>query len=555
MRKRTEIVSPELCDDVLSYIGPTLQKHRNCDILDLNPGIGVWSSKIHEYLKPRTHILLEPQAAAYQNYLDPLLDQEGSTYKLVEKHPHYYTTYEELVNEGYFPHQTKYDDDDPRSAEQNNTLLVTGCLTVSPRKYSQRTHSKDRHTLHSLLFNAWDQRLVHAYGKVRILVWTQNIDEAGFLTKSISHKGTDPLVVRKLFNVRQVVAPRPGARGIGVSFRDPRYNLQSAARVVQSMRELGLSIPPHRQSVLHKLATEIVDKGIENGDLGNDGAIQFVEEAAHRGMSTEGLLGEQHRDKVFGDIALAKDPSLQYTLKTTKKGIKAKLTNWGRMHGYNTSHAVGASRNRQNRCKRVDMGMEIYRLECELTKTQDEAEKQKLQAKLSSLNEEFKEAVEDLVPSQRAQIPLELDDRLALNSSIPPLDWDRRKFEPLEHRPDEVWPAGKVSLLDFEPNIVPHGEKLPGDFMDYVKFLKGLQTRYKNSVLQALEIVDPGASELVKSVPELFDPTKGGRLDLNNLRARLLTVEMVDALYKAYMEWPFRSSDLATIDGRNKRRT
>ncbi|KAF2501463.1 S-adenosyl-L-methionine-dependent methyltransferase [Lophium mytilinum] len=558
--KKMDIVSPELCDDVLSYVGHTLQKHRNCDILDLSPGAGVWSSKLHEYLKPRTHILVEPHAAAYKNQLGPLLEQKGSTYKLVEKDPHKPATYEELVNEGHFPHQTRYDADDPRLAEQNNTLLITGCLTFTNANSRNGSTSFDRRILQNLLWNAWDQKLAHVYGKVRMLVWIKDHDVSGFITKSVSHKGTDPHATRLLFDIRQVVAARPGKNAVGRTTRDVRYMLQSAARTVKSMRELGLSIPPHRQSVLHKLAIEIVDRGVENDDLGNDGSLQLVDEALHRGLGVEGLLTEERIDFVLGEIAIANDPSIEYISaptgqnKTGQPTPRIKMSKWGRMHGYNKAHQKYYVNLRRDRCKQVDLGMEIFDFECKLMVTHDEIEKQKIQAKLSSLNEEFLEAAEQSIPSLRPYVPIDLDERLALNSRVLPLHWDRRRYEPLEHRSDEVWPAGKVSLVDFEPEFIPQNEKLPGEFVEYLRFVKELQNGYKNTVPQALEVVDSGASQLVDSVPEVFDPAKGGRPDLNNFRARLLSMEMITALYKAYMEWPFRSPNLQSKVGRNRKR-
>ncbi|KAF4535259.1 S-adenosyl-l-methionine-dependent methyltransferase [Lasiodiplodia theobromae] len=76
---RADIVSPALCDDILSYIGPSLEKYKNCDIVDVNPGAGLWSSKIHDFLKPRRHLLLEVDDF-YTPCLQPLLDAPGSKY-------------------------------------------------------------------------------------------------------------------------------------------------------------------------------------------------------------------------------------------------------------------------------------------------------------------------------------------------------------------------------------------------------------------------------------------------------------------------------------------
>ena len=78
-KSRVNIVSDKLCDDILSYIGPSLERHRGCDIVDLYPGAGEWSSKLNQFLQPRSHVLLEPDADLYRPFLQPLLDQPGTT--------------------------------------------------------------------------------------------------------------------------------------------------------------------------------------------------------------------------------------------------------------------------------------------------------------------------------------------------------------------------------------------------------------------------------------------------------------------------------------------
>ena len=37
-----------LVDDLLQRLGPSLACHRSCDIIDINPGAGVWSAKVHD---------------------------------------------------------------------------------------------------------------------------------------------------------------------------------------------------------------------------------------------------------------------------------------------------------------------------------------------------------------------------------------------------------------------------------------------------------------------------------------------------------------------------
>lgn len=73
-----------MTDDIIERLKPSLEKHHGCDVIEINPGPGVWSSALHEVLKPRTHVLMEPDHEFFQPMLQPLLDADSS-YKLVPK--------------------------------------------------------------------------------------------------------------------------------------------------------------------------------------------------------------------------------------------------------------------------------------------------------------------------------------------------------------------------------------------------------------------------------------------------------------------------------------
>src|ERR1700677_3313119 len=103
---------------------PSLEKHIGCDIIDLNPGPGVWSSALHDFLKPRTHILMEPDHASYKPLLKPLLDAEGSTYKFIPKSGVIWSSLQEALSPELLPCQKTLDHGDSRLEEPNHTLLL-----------------------------------------------------------------------------------------------------------------------------------------------------------------------------------------------------------------------------------------------------------------------------------------------------------------------------------------------------------------------------------------------------------------------------------------------
>ena len=120
-----------LADDVLKFYGKSLEIHKGCDILDINPGAGLWSQKLHEFLQPRSHVLMEPNSD-YKHFLDPLVNARDSKYKLVQKNTISLDSYKELVTENVFPEQTRVDPADNSGQDLNTTLLVIGTLAWDP---------------------------------------------------------------------------------------------------------------------------------------------------------------------------------------------------------------------------------------------------------------------------------------------------------------------------------------------------------------------------------------------------------------------------------------
>lgn len=136
-------------------MGDSLQKHKGCDILDINPGIGLWSQKLHDFLKPRSHILLEPSPEIFKEFLDPLVNAPDSKYKLVSKDTKDLTSYRELVDEGMFPHQTRVNSTDPAAQDVNNTLLITGSFIWDPRLVGMGFDSMAKQLYHHFTSAAW----------------------------------------------------------------------------------------------------------------------------------------------------------------------------------------------------------------------------------------------------------------------------------------------------------------------------------------------------------------------------------------------------------------
>lgn len=149
-----------------------------------------------------------------------------------------------------------------------------------------------------------------------------------------------------------------------------------------------------------------------------------------------------------------------------------------------------------------------------------------------------------------------LEDQLAFFSSSPLISWDRRSYEPFQIAPEDLFPTNDVALLDFMPKAVDLSVPDLADAREGAKLcaqlLKSLFSMKSQSLPVVLERIAVNASkDLIPQVPAITDARKGGRLNPEDLKVRMLTTEMIEGLVKAWFEWPFRpqSWELSLVNG------
>ena len=149
--------------------------------------------------------------------------------------------------------------------------------------------------------------------------------------------------------------------------------------------------------------------------------------------------------------------------------------------------------------------------------------------------------------AQRTQVALDnlLEDQLVQFSSPPLMAWDRRYYEPLRAESTDFWPKFDLSLFDMVPNT--RDLSVPGlaDSQECSRFcaelLQQLFMARNQPLPSALDKIGVNAGkDLIPMVPAITDVRKGGRLNPDRVKTRMLTEEMVEGLVKAFFEWPFR---------------
>ncbi|KAH8709236.1 Mitochondrial transcription factor 1 [Beauveria bassiana] len=180
--RRVNIVSEELCSDIIKYIGYSLERHTGCDLLDLNPGAGLWSRALHDAVQPRKHILLDLDADFYQPYLQDLISKPNV--ELIKKSGIIWRNLEDVVA-SHFTAQTKVTPHVEAPPPRNDTLLVTANLSMCPKRAYRGFDNVGTMVLYQFMSSIRQSSLLQQYGLVRFLIWTNDEDKHRVLPRSI----------------------------------------------------------------------------------------------------------------------------------------------------------------------------------------------------------------------------------------------------------------------------------------------------------------------------------------------------------------------------------
>lgn len=535
---RVDVVSESLCDEIINYIGHDLDKHKGCDIIDLHPGACLWSQKIHQRLKPRRHLLLEPDERYLEPFIKPLLDQKDSAYRhttLSGAAPKgYFETYDKIFNDHLLPKRDILPESDPRLREPNNSLLVIGSLV---RRYPEIRGSGSNqvsvptmvlgHMAEAAQINTMFQR----YGLVRLLLWVPDEFKHAALPDSIMHKVGTTVNVDSSFDITEIVGSdrsqlsRIDARKkIMHKQRQDQLEVWSARRVLERMRSKDMSIPEHRRSDFHQKALDTNDETLEAYNpirLPKDKSLQTL------------LADHENQVKKLQEYVATPRPQRKHM----NIPSKIKLTNVSQEFIALTEH--------ESVRYYVGVWGEQIALEHEYSTTKTELPEElrkDLESRLVETSNMIASAMHSLFNSQVAkQVRVFLDECFALCKPNPMMQWDRRPFEPMTVAIEEFWPQFPMRLLDLKPR----SEALGDDLMNptestHIKrgLIKALFTHPASPLLESIDRLGPGARDILP--PEFKDSSTGGMLNPEHLPTKSITREQLIALTKAYIEWPFR---------------
>ena len=495
---RVNIVSEKLCDDIEQYIGPSLQRHVGCDLLDLFPGAGVWSSKLHDMVRPRSHVLMEPDDALYKPFLAKLLENPAT--RLVPKSGMIWPDLDQVLASLPQPEAGT------SSPTRNDSLLVTANLSTFPR-----TRTLAQMTglfMYQLISAIRSGKLFQRYGLVRMLIWARPLDARYSILPSTAQRRTKVGIEAEMACewVHEVAGVDVFDKSVNAYAsrkqggpRDEWIELLSARRALQQLQVSGIVIPKGRESPMAK-------KILAHGAAATKNA-KAAEAQTRRYMAELQELEAALKAGKFADdspsFARLEKLRCRAVLDTRTTGRSLDL-----LDEYN--------------------GIVEHRRQGKDTAAEELAWQQKIGALSYSSHSAFGQ----------------LRDNLHLFQQEPPvLHWDRRRLEPLMVKPSEFFPAIPCSLIDIQPKVV-HPMLRPGQSDDKLFDLM-VDVLLRNPSIpigQQLEELWPDSAEpILPRCPSLRDLDRGGVLD-GEVPVRALNEAQLVEILGAWEKWPFRPS-------------
>lgn len=560
----------------------------------MNPGPSIWSAAINERLKPRSHILLEPEVKFKPVMAEFTASHPGSYWLPLNGYD--WTTYLKLfapdpprppwpVDHSFPPFDPLFV---PPEDGINTDIIFTGNLSMSDS-------GGDRLLAQFLTCCALGQ-WVQKFGRVRFLVWTQDALRDRYLPRGIGGRNRAAVTAETVADVQVVVSGQASRAGKGHPRAaktdeegnpiEPKlgvYKGRAARAQVRLEKELEKELKKKRSP------RKITDRPMTVEEL--EEALVAIEKSGFvrawrmraAKVDPEGSelrytrLNCRELERFRGRLLCIKPDSnedeitkLFECFAVTDRVISARreLLTESVMKFFD---AEGEHR------WLLDMDYPSWWYREDPARIQaliDKLAKGDLRAGLNikqhfgPINEETQRQIEVL---EGFETPDEDSDPAALqrraeydkyhDNWVPPLDnavltqsrtdeifaihngtlkWSHRKFDPIVADHMDFYPATPLALLDFAPIHLneyfrPQDPRLrETNWEVYTWVLRNLFALRARSLNTALMSMVAGGSELLQNIDQSAGPIDG------NMRPRIMSVGQLVALTKAWKDWPFR---------------
>lgn len=497
---------------------------------------------MHDFLKPRSHILVETAQDIYSNWLQPLVDAPASRYHLRDWDDRTSAVPEQYIKDGLIRADLGKDN---YTNDRNDSLLVIGNWSRSRRK-GHRSLSESQLKIHRLVDDIRYKKGFQAHGPVRYLLWLSDADKHSLIPKSVSYRTKISLAIEMTCHAEEIAGEGEVSRH-QERRREEALEIESGMRVVKEMERTNIQIAldrqDQRQKRIREYATNLagsVALGTSTSTTNSSGMTFNKYRTWHKEM--ENIETDLREGKIskYSNAPLETDEQLHTQPKHgSQKALSPEFHRLVELQ----RHFKHDKKNRAILDSLFREQEAVDSLELKLLCTGLDPLERERQLKEFTRRNEFVQA--QLTQTNRKvqiQFSHDYDDKRALDQDPPILMWDKRKAEPLAAKMDEAYPPSRVALLDFQPkssalSTLTSEQGVLYDLLSSTLFINSSQTLYVLNNLAA------GAFDAVVSrVPALQDMRKGGRRDLSRLKVHSLTPEMMIEITLAWDKWAQKPS-------------
>ena len=538
--RRRDIVNPELCDQAISLIKSQLPAPGTCDIIDINPGASLWSRALHEAIKPRRHVIIEPEREIYAAAIDPLLNQPESTYRLAPTLGKALDLSEDFLSEHF--RQSFGRDVNEAIRYKSNTQLIINANLLRKKIVIEHFQGELMKVFLDQYYRSisFDSGLIewHRYGLVKLLAWLPHRASQPDFPKGHRMRSRLARELEASCHIREIVSSFPGD-GLANTYRPwDATALESQQQARKRQQEFKVEIPPSRRQPDVEPYSIAIDPVPENFDK-------------LRSLDQKPPLVTQY---IRAYRKLRKEqPDLFDRMIPGRSGPRPKNDPTCYPEFNNFLKLRGRMRTKHNGYKKVeDLAQEQLQLERTLL-----AIRQEYPNDWSKYEEQLEEYRPKFEAIKIRYSKMYKDDRYAFNKAVDDyrtllhgtLAWHRREFEPLLCHPNEdFYPHLPMDLVEITPResfvqkINTPERQIAFDYLNV-----SINLDRNNSLEFFLEKLigpkdSPQFAEFVASIPALTDPLEGGYHDLAEWRTRAMKTDHIIQMAIKYEEWPYRKS-------------
>ena len=494
----------------------------------------MFSSKLHEYLKPRSHILVEPLHDYHQPFLRTLVDGSDSKYHLRDWQFRDAVELDTYIKEGLLLGTEQGKLDAVKANGRNDSILVLANMARGKASRDDTPGQLNSHYRVLSFINALRNGAgLQSRGPVRMLLWLADREKNALLPQTVTTRKKIGLQLETYYHVEEIV----GGGSRGKQHRERTLDMESGRRVAKRMEAAGIQIPIHRKDEMQIEVEKTMSVPMNGDSRASSPLARDWEKELHQ------LLKAFDRGEF---PQFEGGPPGPHEVRMKNHDTRTLTSQFRRLRELRR-HAGRGDRQQTVLEGLLQAEAKMDSLEIEiLHKTLDRAERDEKVMERNRIRGDLKAILAKKEPSFVAKFAFLGDDRRALALDPPLLMWDRREAEPLVAQEDEFHSSHKLALLDFRP-LVPLPWPMTDEQTVYFDYLSTHLFYHGSQTVKNLAQLAPGAFEaLAPQVPEFHDPLKGGRHDLEDLRARSLTPDIVYRLALAWQKWAFKppTSDL-----------